>query len=223
MHIFNPQEKFYGGHGIVGSSVPIGTGLAFAEKYRSSNNISYTFFGDGAANQGQVFEAFNMAKLWNLPVIYIIENNGYSMGTSVERSTCMQDLSCRGLSLGIDGVQVNGMEIDALYDTLNCKAGQVRDGNGPCIVEVKTYRFRGHSMSDPGNYRSRDEVDQYRKSHDPILYARQKIIEYGYASEVELKLIENKVSAKVNEAVEFSESSALPDASELYTDVMKGF
>jgi pyruvate dehydrogenase E1 component alpha subunit len=221
MHIFNPQENFFGGHGIVGSSVPIGTGLAFAEKYKSSNNISYTFLGDGAANQGQVFESFNMAKLWSLPVIYIIENNGYSMGTSVQRSTYMQDLSCRGLSLGIDGVQVNGMELDTLYNMFCYKAEKVRECNEPSIIEVKTYRFRGHSMSDPGNYRSRDEVDQYRKGRDPISYARQKILEYCYASELELKTIENKVATQINDAVAFSESSSLPDADELYTDVQK--
>jgi pyruvate dehydrogenase E1 component alpha subunit len=219
MHIFSKEGKFYGGHGIVGAPAAIGTGLAFAEKYRNTDNICYTFFGDGAANQGQVFESFNMAKLWNLPVLYVIENNGYAMGTSVARSTCATDLFNRGASFDIKGERVDGMKFDLLYEAFLRNAKSVRNGLGPKILEVETYRFRGHSMSDPANYRSKEEVDSH-KQNDPILYLKSYIIENGIASEVELKQSEQKVKEIIKEAVDFSEQSPLPDEAALYSNVL---
>ena len=182
MHMFNSAGKFYGGHGIVGAQVPIGTGLAFAEKYNGTNNVCFTFLGDGAVNQGQVYEAFNMAALWKLPAIYIIENNEYSMGTSLARSTAMTDLYRKGESFAIPGTQVNGMDVDAVYNAVVQATERVRSGGGPVIIEVKTYRYRGHSMSDPATYRSKEEVAEY-KEKDPIAMVRQLIIENSYATE----------------------------------------
>jgi pyruvate dehydrogenase E1 component alpha subunit len=219
MHIFNKVDKFYGGHGIVGSPVSIGTGLAFAEKYNNTNNICYTFFGDGSANQGQVFESFNMAKLWNLPVLYVIENNGYAMGTSVARSTFATDLFNRGLSLGIEGERVDGMKFDVLCNAFMRASKFVRNGGGPKILEVETYRFRGHSMSDPANYRSKEEVENYKQS-DPIVYLRNCIIDRGIALESELKEVEAKVKDLIKEAVDFAENSAIPDPKEMQSDVL---
>ncbi len=219
MHIFSKEGKFFGGHGIVGASASIGTGLAFAEKYKDTNNICYTFLGDGATNQGQVFESFNMAKLWNLPVLYVIENNGYAMGTSVARSTRSTDLFNRGASFDIKGERVDGMKFDVLYEAFIRNAKSVRDGQGPKILEVETYRFRGHSMSDPANYRSKEEVDSY-KQNDPIVYLKGYIVEKGIASEEELKKSEQKVKDIIKEAVDFSEQSFVPDAKELYSNVL---
>lgn len=220
MHMFNSSGKFYGGHGIVGAQVPIGTGLAFAEKYNNTKNISYTYLGDGAVNQGQVYEAFNMAALWQLPAVYIIENNEYSMGTSLKRSTAMTELYKKGESFNIPGVQVDGMDIDALYDTAMQASEYARQGNGPIIVEVKTYRYRGHSMSDPAKYRSKEEVDGY-KDRDPLTVVREIILAKKYARESDLKEIENKVKAQINEVAEFATSEPLPSASEFYTDIYK--
>eukprot|EP00899_Mesostigma_viride_P017020 jgi/Mesvir1/25319/Mv20385-RA.1 len=191
MHMFDIPGKFYGGHGIVGAQVPIGTGLAFAEKYNNTKNICYTFLGDGAVNQGQVYEAFNMASLWKLPVVYVIENNEYSMGTAVKRSTSMVELYKKGESFGIAGIQVNGMDVDAVYNAAVFASDYARSGAGPIIVEVKTYRFRGHSMSDPAKYRTKEEVEQY-KGRDPLADVRNIIVDNKYASEEDLKTIEKK-------------------------------
>jgi pyruvate dehydrogenase E1 component alpha subunit len=220
MHMFDIPGKFYGGHGIVGAQVPIGTGLAFAEKYNDTRNVCYTFLGDGAVNQGQVYEAFNMASLWRLPVVYIIENNEYSMGTAVKRSTSMVELYKKGESFGINGIQVNGMDVDAVYNAAVFASDYARSGAGPIIVEVKTYRFRGHSMSDPAKYRTKEEVEQY-KGRDPLTDVRNIITDNKYASEEELKAIEKKVKLKIAEVEEFATSEPLPAESELFTDIYK--
>jgi pyruvate dehydrogenase E1 component alpha subunit len=219
MHMFDIPNRFYGGHGIVGAQVPLGTGLAFAEKYRATNNISLTYFGDGAVNQGQVFEAFNMAALWKLPVLYIIENNQYSMGTSLCRSTAMTKLSDKGRSFGIEGKQVDAMDIEAVYDAGMEAAEYVRSGKGPFILEMLTYRYRGHSMSDPAKYRSKEEVEEYKQNRDPIENAKKRILELKYATEEELNAIESQIKNVIKETVEFCENSPEPDSSELYTDV----
>lgn len=218
MHLFDVPNKFYGGHGIVGAQVPIGTGLAFAEKYNGTNNICFTFLGDGAVNQGQVYEAFNMAALWGLPVVYIIENNEYSMGTSVARSTFMRDLYKKGESFGIKGFQLDGMDFEEMYDGSKQAAEYVRENSFPLILEVKTYRYRGHSMSDPAKYRSKEEVEQY-KERDPLVIIRKTILDNKYATEADLKEIEQSVKEIVKEAVAFSENSPLPDERELYTNI----
>lgn len=218
MHLFDVPNKFYGGHGIVGAQVPIGTGLAFAEKYNDTHNICFTFLGDGAVNQGQVYEAFNMAALWGLPVVYIIENNEYSMGTSVARSTFMRDLYKKGASFGIKGFQLDGMDFEEMYDGSKQAAEYVRENSFPLILEVKTYRYRGHSMSDPAKYRNKEEVEQY-KERDPLVIIRKTILDNKYVTEADLKEIEQSVKEIVKEAVEFSENSPLPDEGELYTQV----
>lgn len=220
MHMFDIPGKFYGGHGIVGAQVPIGTGLAFAEKYNNTKNICYTFLGDGAVNQGQVYEAFNMASLWKLPVVYVIENNEYSMGTAVKRSTSMVELYKKGESFGIAGIQVNGMDVDAVYNAAVFASDYARSGAGPIIVEVKTYRFRGHSMSDPAKYRTKEEVEQY-KGRDPLADVRNIIVDNKYANEEDLKAIEKKVKLKIAEVEEFATSEPLPDESELFKDIYK--
>ncbi|MGC0371366.1 MAG: hypothetical protein DGJ47_000052 [Rickettsiaceae bacterium] len=220
MHMFNAEGKFYGGHGIVGAQVPIGTGLAFAEKYNKKNNVCFTFMGDGAVNQGQVYEAFNMAALWKLPAIYVIENNEYSMGTSVSRSTAMTDLYRKGESFGIPGARVDGMDVEAVYDTAMQAIEFVKSGKGPVIIEAKTYRYRGHSMSDPAKYRTKDEVEQ-KKEKDPIIVVRNHILENKFASEDQLKTIEKDIKSQIKEVEEFATKSPLPDESELYTDIFK--
>jgi pyruvate dehydrogenase E1 component alpha subunit len=218
MHMFNVPGKFYGGHGIVGAQVSIGTGIAFAEKYQNSGNICFTFLGDGAINQGQAYESFNMAALWKLPVVYVIENNEYSMGTSVKRSTAVTDLYKKGESFGIKGFQLNGMDLQTVYDYSKQAAEFVRNGSGPIILEMKTYRYRGHSMSDPAKYRAKEEVDEY-KEQDPLINVKNKILENSYANDEELKKLEKDIKDIIQEAVEFAENSPLPDESELYTDV----
>lgn len=220
MHMFDIPGKFYGGHGIVGAQVPIGTGLAFAEKYNNTKNICYTFLGDGAVNQGQVYEAFNMASLWKLPVVYVIENNEYSMGTAVKRSTSMVELYKKGESFGIAGIQVNGMDVDAVYNAAVFASDYARSGAGPIIVEVKTYRFRGHSMSDPAKYRTKEEVEQY-KGRDPLADVRNIIVDNKYANEEGLKAIEKKIKLRIAEVEEFATSEPLPDESELFKDIYK--
>ena len=220
MHMFDIPGKFYGGHGIVGAQVPIGTGLAFAEKYNNTKNICYTFLGDGAVNQGQVYEAFNMASLWKLPVVYVIENNEYSMGTAVKRSTSMVELYKKGESVGIAGIQVNGMDVDAVYNAAVFASDYARSGAGPIIVEVKTYRFRGHSMSDPAKYRTKEEVEQY-KGRDPLADVRNIIVDNKYANEEDLKAIEKKIKLKIAEVEEFATAEPLPDESELFKDIYK--
>lgn len=219
MHMFDVPNRFYGGHGIVGAQVPIGTGLAFAEKYRGTKNLCHTYLGDGAVNQGQVYEAFNMAALWKLPVIYVIENNEYAMGTSVKRSTAMTELYRKGESFGIPGMQVDGMDLDAVYEAAMIASDHAREGKGPYILEMKTYRYRGHSMSDPATYRSKDEVAAYKDNKDPIARLLGKIVTEKLATEAELKEIESRVKDIVKEAVEFSQNSPEPDESEFYTDV----
>ncbi|QEK39622.1 pyruvate dehydrogenase (acetyl-transferring) E1 component subunit alpha [Candidatus Sneabacter namystus] len=218
MHIFDIDKGFYGGHGIVGACVSLGTGIAFAHKYKQDGGMSYTFFGDGAANQGQTFESFNMAKLWNLPVLYIIENNGYAMGTSVERSTGMTDLYKRGESLGIEGMRVDGMKIDVLYEAFCELSHKVRNDNCPYLLEAETYRYKGHSMSDPGFYRSKEEVAQYKES-DPIAYAKEKILEMGIKTESQLKEIEKSIKDRIKAAVDFAENSEFPNILNLREDV----
>jgi pyruvate dehydrogenase E1 component alpha subunit len=219
MHMFDLERHFYGGHGIVGAQVPIGTGLAFADKYLKRNNITYVYYGDGAAHQGQVYESFNMAALWQLPVIYIVENNGYAMGTSVSRSTHITDLYKRSEGFGIPSVQVDGMDIFAMENAANEAAKFVRNGKGPILIEVKTYRYRGHSMSDPAKYRSKEEVQGKRENHDPIANLKKHLLDNKIVKEEELDLIDDEVKNKVNEAIEFAENSPEPNESELYTDI----
>ncbi len=221
MHMFSAEKGFFGGHGIVAAQVPIGTGLAFANKYRGNDNVSLTYFGDGAANQGQVYESFNMAKLWKLPVIYIIENNQYAMGTSVARSSATTNLAKRGLSHDIPGEQVDGMDVRAVRAAAEKAVGQCRSGNGPIILEMLTYRYRGHSMSDPAKYRTREEVEKVRNEHDPIEQVRRRLLERKWVSEDEVKKIDAKVRDAVNEAAEFATNDPEPDPSELYTDVLR--
>jgi pyruvate dehydrogenase E1 component alpha subunit len=220
MHMFSVEKGFYGGHGIVAAQVPIGTGLAFANRYRGNDNVSLTYLGDGATNQGQVYESFNMAELWKLPVVFIIENNRYAMGTSISRSSATTDLSKRGLSFNIPGEQVDGMDVRAVR-AAGAKAVQwCREGRGPCILEMLTYRYRGHSMSDPAKYRSREEVQKMRTEHDPIEQVRARLIASRMASEDELKKIDADVRNVVNEAAEFATNDPEPDPSELYADVL---
>jgi pyruvate dehydrogenase E1 component alpha subunit len=219
MHMFSLEKHFYGGHGIVGGQVPLGTGLAFANRYRGNDNVSLTYLGDGATNQGQVYESFNMAKLWKLPVIYIIENNQYGMGTSVKRASATTNLSQRGRSFDIPGEQVDGMDVRAVKATGDKAVKWCREGNGPFILEMLTYRYRGHSMSDPAKYRTKEEVDKVRTEHDPIEQVRSRILKKGFANEDALKKIDAEVRAVVNEAAEFATNDAEPDPSELYTDV----
>jgi pyruvate dehydrogenase E1 component alpha subunit len=221
MHMFSVEKGFYGGHGIVGAQVPIGTGLAFANRYRGNDNVSLTYFGDGAANQGQVYESFNMAELWKLPIVYVIENNRYAMGTSVTRSSATTDLSKRGLSFNIPGEQVDGMDVRAVRAAGEKAVGWCREGRGPYILEMLTYRYRGHSMSDPAKYRSREEVQKMRTEHDPIEQVRNRLIGSGMASEDELKKIDAAVRDVINEAAEFATNNPEPDPSELYTDVLQ--
>ena len=219
MHMFSAEHDFFGGHGIVGAWVPIGTGLALANWYRGDDRVSFTFLGDGAVNQGQVYEAFNMAELWKLPVVYIIENNQYAMGTSVERASAQTHLFRRGESFNIPGEEVDGMDIEAVREATARAAEHARSGNGPYILEMKTYRYRGHSMSDPAKYRTREEVDAVRKTRDPIDHLRDKLEARGFADEAALKAIDAEVKKIVSDAAEFARTAPEPDPKELYTDV----
>lgn len=219
MHMFAPEKGFFGGHGIVGAQVSIGTGLAFANKYRGNDRVCLTYFGDGASNQGQVYESFNMAKIWALPVVYIIENNHYGMGTSIERASANLNLSQRGLSFNIPGEQVDAMDVRAVRAAGLRAVEHARAGKGPFILEMLTYRYRGHSMSDPAKYRSREEVQKVKNENDPIDRSRARILEDGHATEDDLKLIEKEIKEIVAEAVSFAKTSPLPDPSQLYTDV----
>jgi pyruvate dehydrogenase E1 component alpha subunit len=221
MHMFSVEKGFYGGHGIVGAPVPLGTGLAFANKYRGNKSICLTYFGDGAANQGQVYESFNMAELWKLPVVYVIENNRYAMGTAITRSSATTDLSKRGASFNIPGEQVDGMDVRAVKAAGEKAADWCRSGKGPYILEMLTYRYRGHSMSDPAKYRTREEVDEVRTHHDPIDMVRHRILEKKLANEDALKKIDGAVRDLINEAAEFATHDPEPDAAELYTDVYR--
>lgn len=219
MHMFDTEKQFYGGHGIVGAQVSLGTGLSFANKYRGNQHICLTYFGDGSVNQGQVYESFNMAALWKLPVIYIIENNEYAMGTSVKRSSSITELYRRGESFGIPGKQVDGMDVLAVKAAGEEAVRFCREGNGPILLEMKTYRYRGHSMSDPAKYRDKEEVSTIRETRDPIDTIKKVITDHKLAEEQVFKTIEQEVKEIVAEAVEFSKASPEPDESELWTDV----
>jgi len=220
MHMFSDESRFYGGHGIVGAQIPLGSGLAFANKYRGEDNVSYTYFGDGAANQGQVFEAMNMAQLWKLPVVYVIENNQYAMGTSVTRSHSETHLYRRGASFGIPGMEVDGMDVLAVREAAREATEHARTGKGPYILEMKTYRYRGHSMSDPAKYRTREEVEDVREHNDPIKRCEQRITDGGHATEEELKAIDKDIKVRVKAAADFSLQSPEPAPAELYTDIL---
>ena len=222
MHMFSTEAGFYGGHGIVGAQVSLGTGLALAHSYRGNGNVAFAFFGDGAANQGQVYESFNMAELWSLPVVYVIENNQYAMGTSIERSSSETHLHRRGASFRIPGEEVDGMDVVAVRDAAARAAEHARTGQGPYILEMKTYRYRGHSMSDPAKYRTREEVEEVRRNRDPIDHVQELLIEKGWADEAALKAIDAEVRAIVADAAEFARISPEPDPSELFTDIYVG-
>jgi pyruvate dehydrogenase E1 component alpha subunit len=219
MHMFSVEHKFYGGHGIVGAQVSLGAGLAFKHKYANDGGVCLAYFGDGAANQGQVYEAFNMASLWKLPIIFVIENNQYAMGTSVNRSSSEDQLYKRGESFRIPGLQIDGMDVLEVRGAATTALEWVRGGKGPILLELKTYRYRGHSMSDPAKYRSRDEVQSVREKSDPIEAIKRELEEAG-VSEDELKSIDKDIRAIVAEAADFAEQSPEPDPSELYTDVL---
>jgi pyruvate dehydrogenase E1 component alpha subunit len=220
MHMFSPAHGFWGGHGIVGAQVPIGTGIALALKYRESDRVCVTFYGDGAANQGQVYEAYNMAALWKLPVVYVIENNQYAMGTAVKRASAETELYKRGTGFGIPGIRCDGMDVLAVRAAAQEAVSFVRAGNGPIAVEMKTYRYRGHSMSDPAKYRSKEEVRHVREARDPIEMVKKRLIGEGHADEDALKQVDREVRAVINEAAEFAQNSPEPDFSELTTDVV---
>ncbi|MBL4726989.1 MAG: pyruvate dehydrogenase (acetyl-transferring) E1 component subunit alpha [Rhizobiaceae bacterium] len=220
MHMFSKEKNFYGGHGIVGGQASLGTGLAFANHYRENDRVSLTYFGDGASNQGQVYECFNMAELWKLPVIYIIENNRYAMGTSVSRASAFTDFSQRGASFAIPGIKVDGMDVRAVRAAGEQAVKWCREGNGPYILEMETYRYRGHSMSDPAKYRSKDEVQKMRAEQDPIEQVKQRIIAEKIASEDELKEMDKKIRTIVGNAAEYAQAGPEPDPSELYTDIL---
>jgi len=219
MHMFSTKADFYGGHGIVGAQVSLGTGLGLSNFYRDNGKVAFVYFGDGAANQGQVYESFNMAELWRLPVVYVIENNQYAMGTSVERSSAETELYKRGASFNIPGVQVDGMDVFAVREAGLAAAEHARSGEGPFILEMKTYRYRGHSMSDPAKYRTREEVDNVRKTRDPIDHLQEWLEKNGMADEAALKAIDSDIKKIVAEAAEFARTAPEPDPSELYTDV----
>ena len=220
MHMFSREKNFFGGHGIVGAQVPIGTGLGFAHKYKQDGGVCMAYFGDGASNQGQVFESFNMASLWNLPVVFVIENNRYGMGTSVKRSSSNQELFSRGEAFGIPGVSVDGMDILAVKDAGKKALDHARSGKGPFILGMQTYRYRGHSMSDPARYRSREEVSKVRSERDPIDRIRQYVLDANATDEEGLKKIDSDVKSLVSNAANYALESPEPDISELYTDVL---
>ncbi len=219
MHMFSTEKHFYGGHGIVGAQVPIGAGLAFSDKYRENDRVTFTYFGDGAANQGQVYETFNMAALWKLPVVFVIENNQYAMGTSSKRSTSTPDLYTRGEAFGIPGEAVDGMDVQAVKAAGEKAVAHCRDGKGPYILEMKTYRYRGHSMSDPAKYRTREEVQKVRDTRDPIENVRELLLQGKHASEDELKEIDKEIKGVVNAAADFARESPEPSLDELWTDI----
>ena len=219
MHMFSTEHKFYGGHGIVGAQVPLGAGLAFGHKYREDGGLCMAYFGDGAANQGQVYEAFNMAALWNLPIIFVVENNGYAMGTAVTRGSAETHFHRRGTAFRIPGMNVNGMDVLEVRAAAEVAVAHVRSGKGPVLMELQTYRYRGHSMSDPAKYRTREEVQEMRDNRDPIDAAKAELLARGM-SEDRLKEIEKQIRSRVVEAADFAENSPEPEMPELYTDVL---
>jgi len=218
MHLFDIERNFFGGHGIVGASVPIGAGLAFADKYLGNKAVTFCYYGDGAAHQGQVYEAYNMAKLWNLPIIFIIENNKYAMGTSVARSSANLELHKRGLGFDIPGYKINGMDVVEVIQGTKQIIEDVRNGKGPVIVEMDTYRYRGHSMSDPAKYRSKDELER-KKEQDPLINLKNYMSKTASIKDEEIKKVDDEVKSQVNEVVEFAKNSPEPDESELMTDI----
>lgn len=219
MHMFSTEKHFYGGHGIVAAQVPLGAGLAFSDKYKGNDNVTFTYFGDGAANQGQIYETFNMAALWDLPVIFVIENNQYAMGTSQKRSTSTPDLYKRGEAFGIPGEMVDGMNVLAVKEASEKAVAHCRAGKGPYILEVRTYRYRGHSMSDPAKYRTREEVQKMREERDPIEQVRDLLLTGKHATDDDLKAIDKEIKARVNESAEFAKESPEPHLDELWTDI----
>ncbi|MFU8777882.1 MAG: pyruvate dehydrogenase (acetyl-transferring) E1 component subunit alpha [Roseovarius sp.] len=220
MHMFSTEKRFYGGHGIVGANVPLGAGLAFADKYLGNDRVTFTYFGDGAANQGQVYETFNMAALWQLPVIFVIENNQYAMGTSQKRSTSSPDIYTRGQAFGIPGEAVDGMDVLAVKEAGDKAVAHCRSGAGPYILEIKTYRYRGHSMSDPAKYRTREEVQKMREEKDAIEHVRDLLVSGGHATEEDLKAIDKEIKDVVNASAEFAKESPEPALEELWTDII---
>jgi pyruvate dehydrogenase E1 component alpha subunit len=219
MHMFSVEHRFYGGHGIVGAQVSLGAGLAFGHKYRDDGGVCMAYFGDGASNQGQVYESFNMAALWKLPIVFVIENNGYAMGTAVKRGSAETEFYRRGTGFRIPGMDVNGMDVLEVRKAAEVALDYVRAGNGPVLMELNTYRYRGHSMSDPAKYRSREEVQEMREKHDPIEGAKQELLKMGVGEDA-LKDIDKRIRAVVNESADFAENSPEPELSELYTDVL---
>lgn len=220
MHMFSREKNFYGGHGIVGAQVSLGTGLAFSHAYKKDGGVCMTYMGDGAANQGQVYESFNMASLWKLPVVYVIENNGYSMGTSVPRHSASSQFFIRGEPYGIPGMEVDGMDVFKVREAGAQALDHARSGKGPFILEMNTYRYRGHSMSDPAKYRTKEEVEEIKNNRDPLVLLRQYIEAHKLATESQLKAIEKEVKEIVAEATEFAQTSPEPSVDELYTDVL---
>jgi len=220
MHMFSAEKNFFGGHGIVGAQVPIGTGLAFSNKYKGNDRVSFAFFGDGASNQGQVFEAMNMAALWKLPIIYVIENNQYAMGTAVARSTAETHLYRRGAAFNIPGEEVDGMDVLAVKEATEKALAHARGGEGPMVLEMKTYRYRGHSMSDPAKYRTREEVQDVREHHDPIEHVKKILLDHSFATEDDLKALDKEIRTEVADSADFAQSSPEPAPEELYTDVL---
>ncbi|MEI6879716.1 MAG: pyruvate dehydrogenase (acetyl-transferring) E1 component subunit alpha [Bacteroidota bacterium] len=218
MHMFSKEHNFFGGHGIVGGQIPLGAGIAFADMYRGGKQVTVCYMGDGAVRQGALHEAFNMAMIWKLPVIFICENNGYAMGTSVKRTTNVMDISKIGLAYEMPSKEVDGMNCEFVHEAISEAVDRARKGDGPTFLEIKTYRYRGHSMSDPAKYRTKEEVEEY-KQQDPIEQVRKSILDNNYATQADLDAIEEKIAAVINDSVEFSENSPWPDASELYTDV----
>jgi pyruvate dehydrogenase E1 component alpha subunit len=219
MHMFSKEKHFYGGHGIVGAQVPLGAGLAFADKYKANGRVTFTYFGDGAANQGQVYETFNMAALWDLPVVFVIENNQYAMGTAQSRSTSTPELYTRGEAFGIKGEVVDGMDVLAVKAAGEKAVKHCRSGKGPYILEIKTYRYRGHSMSDPAKYRTREEVQKMREERDPIEAIRSLLLTGNHATEDDLKAIDKEIKTVVNASAEFAKESPEPALEELWTDI----
>ena len=219
MHMFSKEKNFYGGHGIVGAQVPLGAGLAFADRYRENNCVTFTYFGDGAANQGQVYETFNMAALWKLPVIFVIENNQYAMGTAQERSTSSPEIYTRGEAFGIKGEAVDGMDVLAVQTAGDKAANYCRAGKGPYILEIKTYRYRGHSMSDPAKYRTREEVQKMRAQRDPIEAVRTLLVSEKHATDEEIKTIDKEIKEIINACAEYAKDSPEVSAEELWTDI----
>ncbi len=218
MHMFSKEHNFYGGHGIVGGQIPLGAGIAFAEKYRGTKNVNICYMGDGAVRQGALHETFNMAMLWKLPVIFVVENNEYAMGTSVERTTNMLEIYRMGSGYDMPSERVDGMKCELVHEAMIKAVARARKGDGPTFLEIKTYRFRGHSMSDPATYRSKEELEQY-KNIDPIETTKQTILKLKYANEKYFEDLEDKIAIQISDSVEFAENSAYPDPSELYTDV----